>query len=352
MLYGSQSRSVLERTQQALLSAYEDGRLGLVLGAGVSADLEVPDWWRLVGKLADGTQSLRLVPARVRKTMDLPTMVDLISSELKPDALEGRLRSLLYPANLTRGWVHRHGESHHPFERTAPGSLARLALRVAMRSPGRRVQIVTYNFDTLMEEAVTHAGAFAETIAPVGNGLAVVGEWSPTSRASGLRRQAHRLEVCVQVHHPHGVIGRDKPWSTDPIVAGKWTLSELIFGSRSYEDRLASPYSPPSVVQLNTFGTLSCIFYGFSFADVLVRAVLNAAVRTNARPRTESTSVFPHVGLFRSKDLNSFAEDALNNLFTRYDVGRVRTQTFAQQRRFIDMLTMTIDDHAPAPRAN
>ena len=264
--------------QTALLSLAEAnarGRLCLVLGAGLNCDLGLPRWSELAQALIEHDESLDDLDddnIEALKAANMPLVLELVSDS----ELWEHLRRTLYcrwncdREPIPRSWV-EDGVAGMPFHETALAPVAALATLIARSDPHRPFHVVTYNADTLLEEAIAAHGHPVVALGQAGHELS----WLP-ERVRHHTRSAYfpwRLDASmgprtgkpaeVRVLHPHGIAPRLERRRSQARRSS--SSSDLVFTASQYEARYAHMADSFNATQVTNFGTNACLFYGFFF---------------------------------------------------------------------------------------
>lgn len=280
----------------------------LVLGAGASVGL-VPLWTKLAEDLAANNGLGALHSADLAQP---PWTVERILGMLATSAQAGELQRALYvaPAEAATGdSIAAHVAARR--QRAARARLRLLAdLIIAMAGAGaasmRRFHVLTYNIDVHLEEAISARGVTAVAMTAEGRQ-----EWRPSPAALDRRK---RLNAClharnpwsaerkvpaeVRILHAHGVLPR--PGDDERRASG------LVMSSSQYHLKDGLPYGSPNLLQLEAFGGLHCLLFGFSFEDDSVRSLLETAAGLD---RWSGYRVLPHSTLLQLPLRERFASD-------------------------------------------
>ncbi|ANM30802.1 hypothetical protein ABI59_16310 [Acidobacteria bacterium Mor1] len=297
--------------------ALRAGKLCPVIGAGASVDAGAPTWVGLVRSLADAMGAFETLEqdeaAKLIEQTDPTILVELIAENAQPNDLSRRVGSIL-DGCVNRSWVR-----DRSFSNRALRHLAELAIRVAETSPGRDYHVITFNFDTLLEEAIQALGHPTESLTPHGS--------IRRERVSGPALGRKVPPVRVRVAHPHGLAPRP-----GDLRVGENVAPDLILAAAEYYARLATPLAKPSVWQIDAFASLNCLFYGFSFNDFAVRYLLGTVVKARHQPG------IAHVALVCEEDKPWFWQLRTAVNAYRYRILRIGQHSFDQQKRFIRVL--------------
>ncbi|WP_328448428.1 SIR2 family protein [Amycolatopsis sp. NBC_00438] len=242
-------------TKEAIEKIAKAKRLTIFTGAGIAADLHVPNWSNLVSRLLENLESETYqndheCHSTVQQAVDFfhqmpaASIVDALYDEKHPlHALNQRNRDIakiLYASS---------GDS--PVDRTPEDSLAVYVLRlaVAKRLAGCDVHILTTNYDDMLEQIAGHHEIFSDLGS---DGVAVYTNWNHED--DGLARG-------VPISHLHGFIPRTG------------SAREVVFSEREYIqwDRESKwrDYLPKRV----TGGGLT-LFIGASLRDYNIAAMI------------------------------------------------------------------------------
>lgn len=262
-------KSVLERYSRPVVHMryqVEKKRFGLVLGSGISRNLEIPNWKELVDKLAAhpdicGTELLSNVAPRG----GLPYRTQLLfehfrrrkyeedfQDESQTTEIEAKihllwskiLRDVLYE-KVSRP-LNEYLSDHPYLEEFLP------IIRNSQMT-------VTYNFDDFIEQFLLSTRTSDE--AKISRGFeSVVSLWAQFRRPNAI------------IYHPNGILPQAS-------VEGKGT-SSLIFSELSYAERLIGIFAGDQAALLTHFAKNTCLFIGISLEDETLRSVLLQSKRT------------------------------------------------------------------------
>lgn len=268
-----------DRYLEGLRTAYSEGNLTLVLGAGVSIDAGLPDWTRLLDSLF-----VRFL------TRDLSTS-DIRDSEI--EAIVKRLKDVDDPSPLMTARYLRHGlaedssqeasafqeavtevlyRKSRRSDRDASDLLKTLAHMTHPRRSGAKINaVVTYNFDDLLEKELDQTGDLYRSIFREGD-VASLDE--------------------LPVYHVHGFLPQNRE-QFDGLQE-----STLAFSEEGYHEIYSDSYHWSNLVQLSLLRDSTCLFVGLSLTDPNLRRLLEiAATRTTGRT---------HYALMKRMDEQSF----------------------------------------------
>jgi hypothetical protein len=216
---------------------------------------------------------------------------------------------------------------------------AKLAIETAKARPRRGFHVITYNFDTLLEEVICALGHNAIAIAPeVPTAGSILG--ADASRGSGHllvrrsflpapaqpreerfgRHAGFEPPVTVRVFHPHGLLPRK----------GSGVGKGLILGASSYDWTAGALQNPHNLWQLSAFSGLSCVFYGLSLNDSAIRRLVRLArvLRENAL-----LSDARHVAVLRQKVTP--LDERIQQRLEQLGIATFATQSYCQQKQLL-----------------
>jgi hypothetical protein len=350
---------MIEAVVRRLGEEFHKGRLCLVLGAGVSKGVGLPLWGELARHVAETTDRVHfgdfppdwtcglLDPEKrrnavraavIREGGDLPWTLSVLNAESES------FRAALYPTKVPRNWT----QDPSRFDASAIASIAQMAIALAEAHPRRSFHVVTYNFDTLLEEAVAHLGHRAVALTPKGEK-----PWEAEGPPE--RRRA----AVVRVAHPHGILCR--PGETEAECGG------LMLDARDYDASSLAPFADHNMWQICAFAGFSCLFYGWSFQDYAVRRLLRVGM-TARRCLSNYAGEAKHVALLkrrRAEDGECLPPQALQGAiedFERLEIDELRElgvqvvpmtrSDFADQHEFLVQLLLEIVEENAARRGS
>jgi hypothetical protein len=250
--------------QLQLRSTYRQRGLVLVLGAGVSIGMGLPNWDELISGLF-----VSLVTRQLQGRLD-EDQAFAVAEAARHLGNESPLLSARY---LRRGIEDGNAGDPGTFQRelavalyrrvgaapATPPLLYELAkLCVPLRTGPKVHSVITYNFDDMLEQVLT------------GDGVAHRSVWSG---------RQHPSELELPVFHAHGFLPRD--------VEGVAGLDEglLAFSEEGYHQLFRDPYHWANVMQLRAFQQETCLFVGLSLTDPNLRRLLEYATAGHDDPR-------------------------------------------------------------------
>ena len=208
------------------------GQNTLFLGAGLSASLGVPGWESLLKKL--------LTKIR-RKRKELP-----IYKSICKDSDQSYLVLARYIDDLAQqNEMSLVSEIRPMLYKNVRDDSDFLSSIVELLKLNRVGEVITYNYDTLLEQRMEDE------------------EISNTS----IDCQSRRVKNAIPVMHVHGIISRD-----DTVLDSNVVLSE-----EKYHDLYRDSYHWANVAQLYALTHTTCIFAGLSMKDPSLRRLLDIA---------------------------------------------------------------------------
>lgn len=239
----------------SLHAAYDDDRLALFVGAGISKSASYPDWLELVSRLASTVfdkYSESILSKEERDEVqeffqsEAPTSPLIVARLLRDNlksAFADAVRTALY--------------------QNVPSIVSSLLLKElgALCMPRRDrlgiVSVVNYNYDELLENELKSRGIQYRTI---------------------VSEDEKALRDELPIFHVHGYL---------PQV-GRLTEAQknaLVLSEDTYHTQFVDPYLWTNLTQLNLLRNNVCLFVGMSMTDPNQRRLLEITVRKNANIR-------------------------------------------------------------------
>lgn len=243
---------------QSVRKSFEDERLVLVLGAGLSVNQGVPSWKNLLRYLL-----IASIEDSVEKEHDSDLLGQLFTrlfglSPLaagrylqsyyagrepdQPFAFEEALREALY--------MHLKPEAPHSLMREVVNFCA---------APGKSPNldsVITYNYDDLLEKSLVNLDVSVPHKAIYDAGM-----------------NPEKGELAI--YHVHGFLPQEDELTEKNRVA---------FGENIYHHQYNEIYSWRNIVQINKFRDYSCLFVGISLTDPNMRRLLDIARLQKGKP--------------------------------------------------------------------
>lgn len=232
-----------EEIVQKLVTYYENEKLVLVLGAGVSKAFGLPTWETLLQKL----------------------MITTIGKEQNDSTVLSKLFTNIFaPSPLIAGrYLQKYYEDKKLFFEEAVRKVLYEELNINKSSeimdeivnfcvaPGKSPNldgIITYNFDDILEQRLSTVGVQVPHKPIYGIGMNPNGQ--------------------LPIFHVHGFLPRK----------GKLTeQNQITFGESVYHKQYNDIYSWNNIVQINKFRDANCLFIGSSLTDPNTRRLLDIA---------------------------------------------------------------------------
>jgi hypothetical protein len=229
----------LEDLVAALVTSIRSSRLAVVVGAGLSMPAGLPTWGELLRRLADD-----LVPPTSRPAFDILARQgsSLGTARLLKEFLGVRE---LFPQKVEAAL---YGGGYDP-DAPNPGldlvvALAELAVRA-----NARLDVITYNFDDLLETALSRAGM----------AFTVVADEQTFALAAG----------GVNIFHVHGLL----PAGGEAAVG----YAELVLSEDEFHSLMSARDRWQNRVQAQAYAHKDCLFVGLSLTDPNLRRLLDLA---------------------------------------------------------------------------
>lgn len=247
-------------------------RLGLILGAGVSQDLEIPDWKKLLSCLEDkldypGSADPEMYRAEQLFQHFRKVMVDKLGWKTEDpvdsaivagwrETVSSCLYSKFAVGNKLDEALYQRAINRHPYL-TVLGRLARDA-----------VLVVTHNFDDALEYSID----LYEPKSPPLPGRRYHSFWRP---------EPFLRAGMVNIYHPNGYT---------PLRKGLRGSENLVLTEGGFADHLANTNTEESHFLLRHLADKTCLIIGHSLAD----GTLKNALRQHANQRPAHVNYFVH----------------------------------------------------------
>lgn len=221
-------------------------RLAVFVGAGVAFGCGLPTWEELIRRLAEAAFRGSDSEEAIRPFSPI-TRIRIIRNALG-ERFNKAVADALY-ANIYT---------------VSPAAIAIVAAGIR--------RICTYNFDDLLEEALTVHGLPFESL-------------EPGDKLNGT------FEGTI-VFHPHGVLSAT-------MTAGECAAQRVVLSEEDYHQLYSNPYSWANLVQLSLLMTYSCLFVGVSLTDPNIRRLLDTCRALPIAHRHFAIMRAPTAGLMR-----------------------------------------------------
>jgi TIR domain/SIR2-like domain len=222
------------------------GRLTLVCGAGTSVAAGVPAWSDLLVRL------LKRMMARIAKQHPLQIPENAAEDFKERYGDSSLILGKYLKNNLGRDFA---SEMRDALYASEPKKSRLIDSIVSLSRPQRDGKpldsIITFNFDSLIEEALS-----ANSI----NNKAIFSE--------AIQHNSDEIPI----YHVHGYLPRAGKISED---------TELVFSEDAYHSQFIDPFSWSNLILLNKLTQTTCLFVGISLTDPNMRRLLDVAWRKN-----------------------------------------------------------------------
>lgn len=255
-----------------LSKALKNGNLTLVCGAGVSIGAGVPSWNNLLLKLLESMMNeisinngIKLNNISVSDFNNRYSYSSLIVGKyLKTnigDSFNKEIRKALYSSAISDSQI--------------IDAIIDLARPERDRKP--LDSIITFNFDTLIEENLAKSNIKYKSIYD-----------------EGMKFESN----AIPIYHVHGYLPRNNSIPTN---------ANLIFSEDAYHSQFIEPFSWSNLIQLNKFNQSTCLFTGLSLSDPNLRRLLDVSNRKS------TDKVLSHY-IIKKSPLNKDQEDKIDEL--------------------------------------
>lgn len=235
----------IEEKIEVIRKELSDNRLTLVCGAGVSSSIGLPDWNTLLVRILSHALTLK------HKDFSSSEMETLLSSSnlivgkylkiLLGEEFDEVVTKSLYEEEWTLG-------DYAYTESTLISNIIELIR--PKRNRGSVESVITFNFDSLLEEFLTKNSIKFKAIYD-----------------EGIKFSADEIPI----YHVHGYLPRNE----------KIEKHNLVFSEDGYHTQFIDPYSWSNLIQLYKYMNNSCLFIGVSLSDPNLRRILDISRRKN-----------------------------------------------------------------------
>ena len=267
-----------------IAASLQAGRLTLVVGAGLSYGSGFPTWPDLLSNLAK-----LLVPPKELDAFNLLAVYDspLISARF--------LKSRLAVPHALHSFVHEalYVESVDYTRANPTLDFVTSVVALAART-GAELDIITYNFDDLLEHAISVLSPPIEF------------------QVVSLEEHYHARSYSIRILHVHGLLERSGP---RPVLPPPF----LILAEDEFHELMNNPHAWQNQAQTAAFAHRDCLFVGMSMTDPNLRRVLDFSARhTTASERRRWILARRYEAgdqlVDASTKMNSATADALNQI--------------------------------------
>lgn len=229
-----------------LKNALANGKLTLMCGAGISYDAGIPTWDKLLENLFG--QMLIKLKSSQKQTYDIGVLdksgiVSKVSNLILGKYIKNNLEELFLPS------------LRDSLYKDEPTSCETIKAIVELSRPQRDIKsidsIITFNFDALIEEALTestvkHKAIYSEAV-----------KCAPSELA---------------IYHVHGYLPREGKIPEN---------NNIVFSEDGYHSQFIEPFSWSNIIQIQKLTQNTCLLIGISLTDPNMRRLLDVAWRKN-----------------------------------------------------------------------
>lgn len=244
------NKSNLEKISK-LNHALLDNRLTLVCGAGVSSSMNFPSWNTLLIRILKRALSLT-----EQKYSDDDMNLLLSSSNL----IVGKYLKILLKDNFDDVVSKCLYEDEYTLGEDAycESDLIKYIIELIRpkRNKGSVESVITFNFDSLLEEFLD--------------------KYSIKYKAIHDEGILYEIDE-IPIYHVHGYLPRNE----------KLEKHNLVFSEDGYHTQFIDPYNWSNLIQLYKYMNNSCLFIGVSLSDPNLRRILDISKRKNERTENQ-----------------------------------------------------------------
>lgn len=266
MLLKAKYSQLLQRYPKAvshLRRQVDDGRLGFILGAGVSMAYNIPSWVPLIEAVAAAPEVNAGAAFRETNSLPLPILAEVLfqrfSDTVRPE-IERETKNIHDIERL----IHSRWRSliHQILYRSAPSDIGDLdkvdsGLRHLLPVIRKSILTVTYNFDDILERLLLHNRSPAER------------SESLTFQSVVDARQPFRRERTI-VLHPNGFL---------PYNLLESSNDTLVFNEGSFADQMIDVMAGQFSTMLHYLTKNTFLLVGLSLEDETLRHLLRQSAR-------------------------------------------------------------------------
>lgn len=244
------NKSNLEKISK-LNHALLENRLTLVCGAGVSSSMNFPSWNTLLIRILK-----RALLLTEQKYSDDDMNLLLSSSNL----IVGKYLKILLKDNFDDVVSNCLYEDEYTLETDAycESDLIKYIIELIRpkRNKGSVESVITFNFDSLLEEFLD--------------------KYSIKYKAIHDEGILYEIDE-IPIYHVHGYLPRNE----------KLEKHNLVFSEDGYHTQFIDPYNWSNLIQLYKYMNNSCLFIGVSLSDPNLRRILDISKRKNERTENQ-----------------------------------------------------------------
>lgn len=233
-------------------NSYQNEKLVLVLGAGVSLEFGVPSWNLLLQNLMVHT---------IKKENNVSSVLSKLFNDIfTPNPLiAGRYLQDYFENNDSSFELMVREVLYSKIDKDIDSELLNEIVKICV-SPGKSPNldsIITYNFDDILEYKL------------IKTGLEI-----PFKSIYGLGIEIKNGELPI--YHVHGFLPENKKLTDS---------NKITFGESNYHQQYSDLYSWNNMVQINKFRENTCVFIGSSLTDPNIRRLLDIALKQKGNKR-------------------------------------------------------------------
>ncbi|HBN09620.1 MAG TPA: hypothetical protein DD435_13550 [Cyanobacteria bacterium UBA8530] len=259
-----------------------ENNIALFLGAGISSSAGAPSWDTLISKL-----QIAMISKLFSDNLQFQDNEELF---LNNSLLSLYKSSPLLAANYLKDGLGESFESEVTrilYENLLESSTSHLLKSLARycvgkKTSGKKLDIVTYNFDDLVERQFDEAGL----------------GYLPVFREKDTVQDEN-----VGIFHVHGFLPRNM--AEQPSLYSRESGNLLVLDEEGYHDQYIDPYCWSNIIQLNFLRERTCLFIGLSMNDPNLRRLLFIASRKNNSIR--------HYAILKRLSIDELIKDTENN---------------------------------------
>jgi SIR2-like domain len=229
----------VETLKEYLAGQLKKGRLALVLGSGISQPVGLPGWEKLIGTLFE--MKGEKLPSGSSK---LEQLAEYFRHEFYKDDYEGYVQAI-------HGALYKDVEMGFGSLMEKSRTLSAIGSLVMASRRGSASNIITFNFDNLLETFLNYHGFVAEPVFDIPH-------WATYSD--------------VTVYHPHGMIS---------FLDGVFSKN-VVFDQESYSEVIGKESDPWHQLAVTLMRSQTCLFIGLSGADGHLDSLLKSVQKVHA----------------------------------------------------------------------
>lgn len=240
--------------------AFSEGQNTFFLGAGLGPDVKMPMWTELLGDLMNKAQ------ANSHTAIGSVDYNDIDKSCNHSALIIGR-----YIENGFSSLNDFKAQMHSSLYKNNPKPDSDLYKSIVQAIKTRKVkQVITFNYDDLVETALMNAGMSVHSIFD----------------------RSHYSGSDFPVYHVHGMIPQTRKIESTPVLSEK-----------DYHTLYKESFHWSNVVQLHALSSTTCFFIGLSMNDPNLRRLLD--ISRNGINKDSATGRACHYAILERKPLNS-----------------------------------------------